>query len=61
MLFEILKTPIEIERQTAGDDFEPFAPALSLDIAILLNNPNGEPAQHANRKQRRGGHLLLRD
>ncbi len=55
LLFEILKAPIDIERQSAGDDFQPFAPPLPLSIAILLNNANGEPAEDADGKQDRDG------
>ena len=55
LLFQILKLPIDIERQSAGHDFQPFARALPLDIAILLDDANREPAEDADRQQRRDG------
>ena len=57
LLLEILKAPIDIEGQAAGDNFESFALALPLDITILLNNANGEPAEDANGKKRRDGEV----
>lgn len=43
------------QRQPARGDFQSFAPALSLELAVLLKRADSEPAQGANGYQRRRG------
>jgi len=54
LLVDALQAPLDLEPHARGGHLETLAP-LSLEIAILLERAHPEPAQSANRNQRRGG------
>ena len=52
-LFDVLEVALDIERHPSSRHFEPLAPALPFELAILLERARTEPAERADRNQRR--------
>jgi hypothetical protein len=50
-----LETALDIECQPACGHFEAFASTLSFELSVLLKRAHPEPAQRADRNQRRRG------
>ena len=53
--FDLLQVLFDVERDTSRRDFQPLATTLALEVAILVERAEAEPAQRRDRQQRSDG------